>query len=57
MDIISHNLTEISTYVEEIILPFKNASNNYFANVKDFYTPTKKSLAIIYDYCSQGSLK
>ncbi len=54
---IRHNLTEISTYVDDIINPFKNATNLYFANIHDFYVVQKDCLVIIYDYCPQGSLK
>jgi hypothetical protein len=54
---IKHNLTEISTYVDDIINPFKNATNLYFANIHEFYVVQKDCLVIIYDYCSQGSLK
>jgi len=57
MDIISHNLTELSTYVDDVIQPFKSAANNYFANIREFYAPLKNSLAIVYDYCAQGELK
>lgn len=54
---IKHNLTEISTYVDDIIIPFKNAANVHFANIHEFYVAQKDCLVIIYDYCSQGSLK
>jgi len=57
MDIISHNLTELSSYIEDIVQPFRGSGNSSFANVRDFYAPLKDTLAIIYDYCSQGSLR
>lgn len=57
MDIISHNLTELSSYIEDIVQPFRTSGNSSFANVKEFYAPLKNTLAIVYDYCSQGSLK
>lgn len=53
---VRHNLTEISTYIDDIIVPFKNATNIYFANVQEFYVIQKDCLVIVYDYCPQASL-
>lgn len=54
---VRHNLTEISTYIDDIIIPFKSATNLYFANVQEFYVIHKDCLVIIYDYCSQATLE
>lgn len=33
MDILRYNLTELSSYVDEIVLPFQKNANSQFANV------------------------
>ena len=56
MEIIAHNLTEISTYIDEILLPFRLTANPSYANIAKFYVVLKKHLVVIYEYCSQASL-
>lgn len=48
MDIITNNLSELSAYIDDLILPFKNANSIDFANIYQFYIACKKSLVIIY---------
>jgi hypothetical protein len=57
MDILTQNLTELSAFIDEIVLPFKEVANLHLANIKEFIPLSKNSIAIVYTYAAQGSLK